>query len=159
MTWPFEDIFAGPSPADPPEDDEDWRLLDDLAQAVSALAERLRHEPGLSRGVSIRRLWHRSSMWPRPPGDEWISRDRARRLPHDGAPRRVRRPLLTRNGKDWTGRFLVIVQTASGLKVRSCLIDGEAVCCDENGLAVFALLRHRERPAENLPLRLRPPRA
>jgi bifunctional non-homologous end joining protein LigD len=29
-----------------------------------------------------------------------------------------------------------------------CLIDGEAVCCDQNGLAVFALLRHRERPAE-----------
>ena len=27
-------------------------------------------------------------------------------------------------------------------------LDGEAVCCDENGLAVFALLRNRERPAE-----------
>ena len=56
--------------------------------------------------------------------------------------------LLTRNGKDWTGRFLTIVQAAAGLKARSCLIDGEAVCCDENGLAVFALLRYRERPAE-----------
>src|SRR5262249_58601096 len=41
-----------------------------------------------------------------------------------------------------------IVETAAGLKMRSCLIDGEAVCCDENGLAVFALLRYRERPAE-----------
>jgi ATP-dependent DNA ligase len=29
------------------------------------------------------------------------------------------------------------------LKVRSCLIDGEAVCCDERGLATFQLLRHR----------------
>jgi hypothetical protein len=27
--------------------------------------------------------------------------------------------------------------------VRSCLIDGEAVCCDDNGMAVFAKLRQR----------------
>jgi bifunctional non-homologous end joining protein LigD len=35
--------------------------------------------------------------------------------------------VLTRNGKDWTRRFPTIVQAASGLKTRSCLIDGEAV--------------------------------
>lgn len=29
------------------------------------------------------------------------------------------------------------------LKVRSCLIDGEAVCCDERGLAIFQKLRQR----------------
>ena len=29
------------------------------------------------------------------------------------------------------------------LKVRSCLIDGEAVVCDEHGLAVFERLRHK----------------
>jgi hypothetical protein len=29
------------------------------------------------------------------------------------------------------------------LKVRSCLIDGEVMCCDERGLATFQLLRHR----------------
>jgi ATP-dependent DNA ligase len=29
------------------------------------------------------------------------------------------------------------------LKVRSCLIDGEVVCCDERGLAGFDLLRRR----------------
>jgi ATP dependent DNA ligase domain len=38
--------------------------------------------------------------------------------------------LLTRNGKDWTGRFPTIVEAAAGLKARSCLIDGEVVCCD-----------------------------
>jgi ATP-dependent DNA ligase len=27
------------------------------------------------------------------------------------------------------------------LPVRSCLIDGEAVVCDESGLAVFELIR------------------
>jgi ATP-dependent DNA ligase len=29
----------------------------------------------------------------------------------------------------------------SKLPVRSCLIDGEAIVCDENGLAVFELIR------------------
>jgi hypothetical protein len=29
------------------------------------------------------------------------------------------------------------------LKARSCLIDGEAVACDEHGLAVFEWLRYR----------------
>jgi bifunctional non-homologous end joining protein LigD len=56
--------------------------------------------------------------------------------------------VLTRNGHDWTGRFSTIVEAASRLKARSCLIDGEAICCDEKGLAVFALLPYRERPAE-----------
>jgi bifunctional non-homologous end joining protein LigD len=32
---------------------------------------------------------------------------------------------------------------ADQLKVRSCLIDGEAVACDENGLAVFERLRRK----------------
>jgi bifunctional non-homologous end joining protein LigD len=32
----------------------------------------------------------------------------------------------------------------ASLPVRSCLIDGEAIVCDENGLAVFGLIRgHR----------------
>ena len=30
-------------------------------------------------------------------------------------------------------------------KLRSCLIDGEAVACDENGLAVFELLRQKRK--------------
>jgi len=90
-----------------------------------------------------------SSPAERPPiAGEWIHE-----IKHDGYRMMVRRDvsgvrLLTRNGKDWTGRFLTIVQAAAGLKARSCLIDGEAVCCDENGLSVFALLRYRERPAE-----------
>jgi ATP-dependent DNA ligase len=29
------------------------------------------------------------------------------------------------------------------LKVRSCLIDGEAVCCNEHGVPSFDKLRHR----------------
>ena len=32
----------------------------------------------------------------------------------------------------------------SKLSVRSCLIDGEAIVCDENGLAVFELIRRHD---------------
>jgi len=51
--------------------------------------------------------------------------------------------LLTRNGHDWTPRYPLIVQAVNTLKVRSCLIDGEAVACNERGLAVFDRLRYR----------------
>jgi hypothetical protein len=34
-----------------------------------------------------------------------------------------------RHGHDWASRYPLIVQAVSKLKVRSCLIDGEAVCC------------------------------
>ena len=51
--------------------------------------------------------------------------------------------LLTRNGYDWSNRFPLIVEAARYLKTRSCLIDGEAVCCDEGGLPVFQKLRER----------------
>jgi bifunctional non-homologous end joining protein LigD len=51
--------------------------------------------------------------------------------------------LLTRNGHDWVDRFPLIVEAVAALRVRSCLIDGEAVCCDDNGVAVFAKLRQR----------------
>jgi len=51
--------------------------------------------------------------------------------------------LLTRNGHDRASRYPLIVQAVSKLKVRSCLIDGEAVCCDELGMPAFELMRHR----------------
>ena len=48
--------------------------------------------------------------------------------------------LLTRRGYDWTQRFRLIADAISGLRCRSCLIDGEAVACDEEGIPVFKLL-------------------
>ena len=45
--------------------------------------------------------------------------------------------LFTRNGHDWTGRFPLIARAALSLKAASCLIDGEAVACDHDGLPVF----------------------
>jgi bifunctional non-homologous end joining protein LigD len=35
------------------------------------------------------------------------------------------------------------------LPVKSCLIDGEVVACDENGLAIFDMLRHGPRRKSN----------
>ena len=40
-----------------------------------------------------------------------------------------------------------MVEAGNHLKVRSCLIDGEVVCCDERGLARFDVLRHRRNEA------------
>jgi hypothetical protein len=50
-------------------------------------------------------------------------------------------PACTRAGSDFSSRFPFIAMAVSKLPVRSCLIDGEAIVCDENGLAVFELIR------------------
>jgi bifunctional non-homologous end joining protein LigD len=55
--------------------------------------------------------------------------------------------LLTRNGNDWSARFPLVVETVNHLNVRSCLIDGEVVRCDERGLAIFSTLRQRRNEA------------
>jgi ATP-dependent DNA ligase len=69
-------------------------------------------------------------------------------IKHDGYRLMARRDaagirLLTRNGHDWAHRFPLVAAAAGALQVRSCLIDGEAVCCDDDGLAVFERLRQR----------------
>ena len=51
--------------------------------------------------------------------------------------------LFTRNGHDWTGRFPLIACAALSLNAASCLIDGEAVACDDDGLPIFDRLRYR----------------
>ena len=52
--------------------------------------------------------------------------------------------LITRNGNDLARRFPFVAMAVAALPARSCLIDGEAIVCDENGLAVFDLIRgHR----------------
>jgi hypothetical protein len=51
--------------------------------------------------------------------------------------------LLTRNGHDWSPRYPLIAEAVNRLKARSCLVDGEAVACDDNGVAVFQRLRRK----------------
>jgi bifunctional non-homologous end joining protein LigD len=76
-----------------------------------------------------------------PSGPGWIHE-----IKHDGFRILARRDrtgvrLITRNGNDFTSRFPFIAMAVSKLSVWSCLIDGEAIVCDENGLAVFELIR------------------
>jgi bifunctional non-homologous end joining protein LigD len=80
----------------------------------------------------------------RPPsGPGWVHE-----IKHDGFPLMAKRDaigvrLLTRNGHDWSARFPLIGGAVTTLKARSCLIDGEAVACDDGGLSVFERLRRR----------------
>jgi len=80
----------------------------------------------------------------RPPsGPDWVHE-----IKHDGFRLMARRDsvgirLLTRNGHDWADRYPAIVEAVKALRARSCLLDGEAVVCDESGLAVFERLRYR----------------
>jgi bifunctional non-homologous end joining protein LigD len=80
----------------------------------------------------------------RPPsGPNWIHE-----IKHDGYRLMARRDpvgirLITRRGNDWTIRFPLVVEAVNRLEVRSCLIDGEVVCCDEKGVAAFHVLRRR----------------
>src|SRR5262245_64357123 len=83
------------------------------------------------------------------PADELPSdADWVHEIKHDGYRLMARRNaagirLLTRNGHDWAQRYPAIVEAVSRLRVRSCLLDGEAVVCDQRGLAVFERLRHK----------------
>ncbi|MFY9898331.1 MAG: hypothetical protein WAK67_11115, partial [Xanthobacteraceae bacterium] len=76
-----------------------------------------------------------------PSGSGWIHE-----IKHDGFRIMARRDgggvrLITRHGNDFTARFPLAVAAVSVLPGRSFLIDGEAICTDDNGLAVFELIR------------------
>src|SRR6516162_10012902 len=76
-----------------------------------------------------------------PSGPGWLHE-----IKHDGFRIMARQDaagvrLITRNGSDFTDRFPLIAMALKSLPVRSCVIDGEAIVCDENGLAVFELIR------------------
>ena len=45
------------------------------------------------------------------------------------------------NGRDLTYRFPLIASAVAALPVSTCLIDGEAIICDDNGLSIFDLIR------------------
>jgi bifunctional non-homologous end joining protein LigD len=80
---------------------------------------------------------------PQPPsGDTWVHE-----IKHDGFRviarkdgERVR--LYSRPGNDLTYRFPLIVEALGRLRSRSCIIDGEAVCCDEDGMPSFERIRY-----------------
>jgi bifunctional non-homologous end joining protein LigD len=78
-----------------------------------------------------------------PSGPLWLHE-----IKHDGfrvVPRKngERIRLYSRQGNDLTWRFPPIVQAVACLGPRSCIIDGEAVACDDNGVSNFDRLRYR----------------
>jgi len=78
-----------------------------------------------------------------PSGPGWIHE-----IKHDGFRILARKDatgvwLTTRAGNDFSSRFPFIAMAVGKLPVSSCLIDGEAIVCDENGLAVFELIRRQ----------------
>jgi ATP-dependent DNA ligase len=86
---------------------------------------------------------------PQPPtGETWLHE-----IKHDGFRviarkdgKRVR--LYSRPGDDLTRRFPLIAKTLSRLRSRSCIIDGEAVACDDKGVASFDRIRYRRHDAD-----------
>src|ERR1700749_4305302 len=81
---------------------------------------------------------------PKPPaGPEWVHE-----IKHDGYRLQVRRAgnqvrLFTRRGYDGSGRYPAIAVTATLLRARSFTLDGEAVVCGPDGVAIFDALHRR----------------
>src|SRR5947208_14224997 len=72
-----------------------------------------------------------------PSGPGWIHE-----IKHDGFRILARKDaagvrLITRAGNDFSSRFPFIAIAVRAFPVRSCLIDGEAIVCDADGLADF----------------------
>jgi bifunctional non-homologous end joining protein LigD len=51
--------------------------------------------------------------------------------------------LYSRPGNDLTYRFPLIVEAVAKLRSQSCIIDGEAVACGNDGIALFDRIRYR----------------
>src|SRR5215470_8454678 len=105
---------------------------------------------------SSRRVLVAGFVWPCLPirapvpssGDLWLHE-----IKHDGfrviarkTGKRVK--LYSRPGNDLTSRFPLIVEALAKLRSRSCIIDGEAVACGEDGIASFDRIRYRHHDAD-----------
>ena len=78
-----------------------------------------------------------------PTGPDWVHE-----IKHDGYRLQVRRDgdrvrLFTRRGFDWSARYPAIAGTAVQLRARSFALDGEAVVCGPDGVAIFDALHRR----------------
>jgi len=78
-----------------------------------------------------------------PTGLGWVHE-----IKHDGFRILARRDrdrvrLFTRNGYDFTARFPKLAAAVAALPVQSCVVDGEAIVVNRDGLSDFDLLRYR----------------
>jgi bifunctional non-homologous end joining protein LigD len=86
-----------------------------------------------------------------PVGPDWIHE-----IKHDGYHMIVRKKdgrvrMFTRRDYDWTDRFPLIREAVAALRPAALVLDGEAVCCDEDGTANFEKL-HSQAHNEQVPL-------
>jgi ATP-dependent DNA ligase len=82
-----------------------------------------------------------------PSGSQWLHE-----IKHDGFRVIARKDgdrlrLYSRPGNDLTYRFPLIVEALTRLRLRSCIIDGEAVACDDDGRPSFDRIRYRQHDA------------
>jgi bifunctional non-homologous end joining protein LigD len=87
------------------------------------------------------------SKAPTPSGAEWLHE-----IKHDGFRVIARKngervKLYSRPGNDLTDRFPLIVESLGKLRSRSCIIDGEAVACADDGISSFDRIRYRRHDA------------
>ncbi len=99
-------------------------------------------ERRIQRSVTFEPCLPRPAKQP-PSGPDWLHE-----IKHDGLrivaqkeADRVR--LLTRNGYDFTERYTRIVDAIRNVAAKSCVIDGEAIVLNQDGLSVFDLIRYR----------------
>ena len=88
-----------------------------------------------------------SSALQPPNGEDWVHE-----IKHDGFRVIARKSgdrvkLYSRPGNDLTDRFPLIVKALAQLRLWSCIIDGEAVACGEDGIASFDRIRYRQHDA------------
>jgi bifunctional non-homologous end joining protein LigD len=81
------------------------------------------------------------SKAPTPSGAEWLHE-----IKHDGFRVIARKngdrvKLYSRPGNALTDRFPLIVEALAHLRARSCIVDGEAVSCGDDGIASFDRMR------------------
>lgn len=99
--------------------------------------------PRIARTVTFAPCLPRKALTP-PSGPDWlheIKHDCFRILARKDGPHVQ---LFTRNGYNFADRYPLIVDAISRLPIETCIIDGEAIVVDQNGLSVFDLLRYRK---------------
>jgi ATP-dependent DNA ligase len=82
-----------------------------------------------------------------PSGEHWLHE-----IKHDGFRVIARKngervKLYSRPGNDLTERFPLIFEALAKLRSQSCIIDGEAVACGEDGISSFDRIRYRRHDA------------
>lgn len=88
-----------------------------------------------------------------PQGDEWLHE-----IKFDGYRTQIIKDengirLFTKNGYDWTGRYIELAGEAEAIEAESFIIDGETITVNEAGLSDFHALQSavtRRKPARDL---------